>query len=76
MKESIYLCKHCLRSLDYVQIHTTGTDTSLRWDNFFLWVQIPLFIMLSALAYKAKHAWPHFILNSASDTIFKKLKGK
>lgn len=35
MKESTYLYKHCLRSLDYVQIHTTGTDTSLKPDNLF-----------------------------------------
>lgn len=33
MKESTYLYKHRLRSLDCVQIHTTGTDTSLKLDN-------------------------------------------
>lgn len=70
MKESICLYEHCLRSLDYVQIHTTGTDTSLRLGNFFLWAQVPLSLMLRTLACKAKHARPHFISNSARDAIF------
>lgn len=55
MKESTYLYKHCLRSLDYVQIHTTGTDTSLKPDNLFPEAQILLFPMLSSLVYKAMH---------------------
>ena len=76
MRESIYLYKHCLRSLDCVQFHTTGTDGSLRLDNLFLWVPAPLFLMLSTLAYKAEHAWLHLIFNSASNTIVKNLKSK
>lgn len=35
MKESTYLYKHCVRSLASVQIHTTGTDTSLKLGNLF-----------------------------------------
>lgn len=78
MKEYLPSNKHCLRSSYYMQIHTTGSNTSLKLPSPPpLCSHLTIFHdqHISTLAYKAKYAWPYFIFNSAIDN-FKNLKCK